>query len=100
MLNKLPLNCPKGMKEGPNPGDYRLGSAASRAAARSTLKRKFAGRERLNLILDLGTRMDDLKIGEWEENKDGTFTRVSIIPEGMSMEEAERIWEERRQHLG
>ena len=43
------------------------------------------------MIIDLGVTIDDLKIGEWTENEDGGLSRVSLIPEGIHMEEAERI---------
>jgi hypothetical protein len=36
-------------------------------------------------------RGDGIRIGEWSEDKDGTLSRTSFLPPGMSIEEAERI---------
>src|SRR5271165_5125921 len=74
------------------PEAFPLGSPQSRAAARARLQRQREGRERIELILDIGYGIEDLKIGEWTEGDDGSLSRISIIPDGMSMEEAERIW--------
>lgn len=81
---------------GPSPGDYALCSLPSRAAARAIVEQRTSGKDRFDFIVDIGITIDDLKIGEWTEDEDGRLTRVSLIPEGMSMEEAERIVSERR----
>ncbi len=75
-------------------GDYAIGSPQSRAAARAILKQRFAGQKRLDFIVQCciprpGGEL--LKVGEWQEGPDGTLTRFSMIPGGMTIEEAERI---------
>ncbi len=82
------------------PEAFPLGSPQSRGAARAKLQQQRAGRERIDLILDMGSGIENLKIGEWTEGEDGPLVRVSIIPNGMSMEEAERIWAERKARGG
>jgi hypothetical protein len=77
------------------PGDYPLRSRQSRAAARSLLERRLADRKRIDFVLTSsiprppGARA--INIGEWQEGADGTLTRFSMIPSGMTLEEAERI---------
>jgi hypothetical protein len=73
------------------PGDFALGSSQSRAAARALLERRFASRERLTLILDLETGCMEPRIGEWQEGTDGTLVRLCALPDGMTLQEAERI---------
>jgi hypothetical protein len=81
---------------GPQPGNYPLGSAQSRAAARVRLERRFAARERGELIVShYMLAPDQIRIGEWKEAWDGTLIRVSHLPKGMTIEEAERIVAER-----
>ena len=82
-------------RTGPKPGEFPLGSPQSRAAARAQLERRYAGRKTIDFIVDLGMSIEDLKIGEWIGTEDGTLSRISLIPEGMTMEEAERIVAER-----
>jgi hypothetical protein len=76
------------------PGDYPLRSCQSRAAPRSLLERRFAGRKRLDVVLTSSVPRPGgalaLMIGEWQEGADGTLTRFSMIPSGMTIEEAER----------
>lgn len=84
---------------GARPGDYAIGSPQSRAAARAVLAHRFAGRKRVDLIVSSPIprpRGDGIRIGEWSEGEDGTLTRVSFLPSGMTIEEAERIVAEQR----
>ena len=72
------------------PGDYAVGSPQSRAAARTLLERRFAGRIRRTIIVDLETDCTEPRIGEWREGADGSLGRVCALPKGMRMQEAER----------
>ena|ERR1035438_2919526 len=77
---------------GPQPGNYPLGSAQSRAAARARLERGFAAREREDLVVHhYELAPDQIRVGEWNEAGDGTLIRVSYLPMEMTIEEAERI---------
>jgi hypothetical protein len=85
-------------QRGARPGDYALGASQSRAAARAMLARRFAGREKFDLIVSSPIPRpggDGIRIGEWCEREDGTLTRVSFLPTGMTLAEAERIVAER-----
>ena len=79
---------------GLKPGDYPLGSAQSRAAARANLERRFAGRKRLDVvtrcIVDV-PGFAEPQLGKWRECPDGSLLRFSRLPAGMTIEEAERI---------
>ena len=57
------------------------------------LVRWFAGRERLNIILDVGfdSESEGPRLGEWREGVDGTVVRRCYLPAGMTIQEAERI---------
>lgn len=80
------------------PGDYRLGSPESRAAARALLARRREGRNRggLTLVTDIPRPgCAGVRIGELREGDDGTLMRICFLPTGMTMEEAERIASER-----
>jgi len=72
-----------------------LGSERSRAAARQMLLQKRAeeGQKQFTLINDL--YWGEPHIGPWVEAEDGELVRICNIPEGMSLEEAERIIAER-----
>jgi len=72
------------------PGDYALGSAQSRAAARALLERHFAARTRQTIIIS-GSDSKEPRIGKWEEGADGSLGRICILPRGMTLQEAERI---------
>ena len=82
------------------PGDYPLRSRQSRAAVRSLLERKLACRKRLDVVLTSSIPRPAgafaLNIGKWQEGADGTLMRFSMIPAGMTIEEAERIIAEQR----
>ena len=84
--------------KGASPGDYAIGSPQSRAAARALLERRFAGRIRRTIIVDLDTDCTELSIGEWREGADGSLGRVCALPDGITMQEAEGIvcgaWED------
>ena len=75
------------------PGDYAIGSPQSRAAARAKLEQHLAGRERMDLVVvTIGRRLfaEDHYLGKWEE-RDGKLSRMSMLPSGLSTEEADRI---------
>lgn len=84
---------------GLKPGDYAVGSPQSRAAARALLERRFAGRIARTIIVDLGTDCTEPRIGEWREGADGSRGRVCALPDGMTMQEAERIVAARRKAI-
>src|SRR5271170_4502515 len=76
------------------PGDFSLGSSQSRAAARADLERRNAARKRVDFVLQSSvprSRGDGITIRDWCEAADGMLTRFSIIPSGMTLEQAERI---------
>jgi hypothetical protein len=79
---------------GLKPGEYPLGSAQSRAAARTLLERRRVGRRRIEIISSIprpGGAEGEICIGDRIERPDGTLFRISSIPPGMTIEEAERI---------
>ena len=78
---------------GARPGDYAVGSQQSRAATRALMQRRFAGRIARTIILSAETDSDckEPRFGEWREGADGTLGRICFLPDGMTMEEAERI---------
>src|SRR5665213_1007682 len=87
---------------GIRPSDYPLGSRQSRAAARAILARRLAGRKRTELIIISSVprpQSDGIRIGEWRECTDRTLTRISLLPPGMTMREAERVVSERTRLL-
>jgi len=81
------------------PADYPLRSRQSRAAARSLLERKLANRKRIDVVLTSSIPRPPgalaINVGKWQEGPDGTLTRFSMIPSGMTIEEAERIASQR-----
>jgi hypothetical protein len=78
---------------GLKPGEYLLGSAQSRAAARALLERRLAGRNRLDIVSTVPRpgANGEIRIGAWLEAEDGSFFRFSTIPSGMTIQEAEQI---------
>ena len=83
------------------PGDYALGSPESRAAARAVLERRLAERNRggITLVSNIPRPYGNgVRIGDWCESNDGTIIRFCSLPTGMTLEEAERIVAERREH--
>ena len=74
------------------PGDFALGSSVSRAAARAELERRNAGRKRIEIVCSIPRPGgDEISIGAWTENADGSLFRFSNLPAGMTIQEAERI---------
>ncbi len=76
------------------PGAFAVGSPQSRAAARRLLETKVASAKRLDWVLSVVGKPDIYNppiVGKWEECPDGTLTRFSRIPWGMTIEEAERM---------
>jgi hypothetical protein len=74
------------------PGGFPLGSAQSRAAARAALESRYAARKRIDVICSIPRHGGNtIRIGSWIEGADGSLFRLSNLPPGMTMEEAERI---------
>jgi|HubBroStandDraft_1064217.scaffolds.fasta_scaffold501025_1 hypothetical protein len=44
-----------------------------------------------NLIADAEVSCSVPRIGEWQEGADGNLVRIRALPDGMTMQEAERI---------
>lgn len=85
---------------GVRPGEYPLGSAQSRAAARALLASRLEGRERVDFVVRCIVDVPGFtkpQLGEWSECDDGTLMRCSYLPAGMTIEEAERVVAERAQ---
>jgi hypothetical protein len=99
MANKPPetLNLPATLK----PGDFPLGSAESRAAARMLAQQRETQGKRLEIILSSWMRPargnDKPHATPWIPHafEDGTLVRTLVVPEGMSAEEARRIVDRR-----
>ena len=80
--------------EKPRPGSFVLGSPQSRAAARALLNSKLDGAKMLDFVISVVGCPDKFNppiVGEWREGVDGTLTRISRIPWGMTIDEAERM---------
>lgn len=76
------------------PGDFALGSSQSRAAARALLARRFEAQKKVQVICSIprpGADVGEIRIGDWMEGPDGTLFRTCNIPDGMTIQEAERI---------
>jgi hypothetical protein len=75
------------------PSDYPLGSAESRAAARSLLERRFAARKRIEDICSIPRPHAEgtAHIGDWIEGRDGTLFRMCNVPSGMAIREVEQL---------
>ncbi len=75
------------------PSDFALGSPESRAAARAALERRRAGRKRIDIVSSIPRPGGDggIHLGTWIECDDGSLFRLSSIPAGMTIAEAERI---------
>ena len=75
------------------PGDYPVGSPESRAAARALLEAKRAGRKRIDIVCRIPRPGDNgaIHFGNWIEKSDGSIFRISNVPPGMTIAEAERI---------
>lgn len=66
-----------------HPGQFPVGSAISRAAARALIDERRAQSKRAETVL----RVEGLSVprfGEWEEMSNGVFSRRSSIPAGMT----------------
>lgn len=75
-------------------GDLPIGSLASRAAARALLTARVQNAKKLDFVVTVvgySDRFNPPTIGKWSEGPDGTLTRISRIPWGMTIEEAERM---------
>ena len=75
------------------PGDYPVGSPKSRAAARTLLEAQRAGRRRVDIVSSIPRpdAEDAIRIGTWIELPDRSLFRLSNIPAGMTIAEAEQI---------
>ena len=73
-----------------HPGQFPVGSAVSRAAARALIDERRSQSKRRELVI-IKDGLAAPKFGDWNEGDDGMFTRSSSIPAGMIYEEAERV---------
>jgi len=76
------------------PGIFAIGSPRSRAAARALLNRKLDGAKKLDFVVTVvgcPEKLNPPTIGKWRDAGDGTLTRISRIPWGMTIAEAERM---------
>jgi ribosomal protein L2 len=102
MVNKGDRSRLGATNEGPKPGDFPVGTPQSRAAARAALESLRAGRKRIDVISSIprpGQKGNEIHIGDWIEQADGSLFRFSNIPAGMTIEEAERKVAERERRL-
>ena len=70
-----------------HPGQFPIGSLASRAAARRLSEERLS---ELDLV-EMYSRHEGLKkaeFGEWESHRPGSMTRFCKIPAGMTFDEA------------
>lgn len=84
----------------PKPGDFPIGSALSRAAARMLLKNQRDTRRRIQVVTnalfasvdEAGRPLDKSKphATPWTGNTE-TLVRILYVPDGMTKEEAQRI---------
>jgi hypothetical protein len=83
----------------PKPGDFPIGSALSRAAARMLLKNQRDTRKRIQMVTnaffaedEAGRPLDTSKplATPWTGNAE-TLVRILCVPDGMTKEEAMRI---------
>ena len=79
-------------EKGSRPGEYALGSAQSRAAARAMIADQISKRDTLTIVMS--SFIPDLKITEpniteWREGANGQLYRKAYLPPGMTLEEAE-----------
>ncbi len=86
----------------PKPGDFPIGSALSRAAARMLLKNQRDTRKRIQIVTNaffaawqdeaVGGPLDASKplATPWIDNAE-TLVRILYVPDGMTKEEAMRI---------
>lgn len=72
-----------------HPAHFPVGSPASRAAARALVEERRSHAVLVDLVITVKPH-EAPWFSEWEENSNGTFTRRSRIPSGMSFPEAER----------
>jgi len=76
------------------PGDFALGSEKSRAAARRLVEQRSSDREHFTLWMNIGHEGPP-SCTPWKETANGRLARVCGMPDGMTIEEAERIMAER-----
>jgi hypothetical protein len=83
------------------PGNYPLRSERSRVAARRMLEQRQAGKTGITLIVD-GEENELPSFTPWVESEPGKMTmgRVAVIPPGMTVAQAERIFEETNFYRG
>ena len=78
----------------PKPGAYPVGSLESRVAARALLNNRLDSSKRLDFVVSVvgePTKFNPPIIGKWGQSTAGVMVRVSRIPWGMTIEQAERI---------
>jgi hypothetical protein len=78
----------------PNPWEFAVGSAESRAAARAMLEARDEGVPRLQIAHSVPSPRQDNsrpRLGQWTPMIDGGFMRVVYIPQNTDVETRERI---------
>src|ERR1700733_14664944 len=81
------------------PGDFALGSKRSRAAARRLVDQRTADTIATTIWMDIG-HVGEPSCSSWMEGENGRLGRICCIPDGMTIEEAERIMAERKTRKG
>jgi len=72
---------------------FPLGSQQSRAAARALLEAGRAGQRQIDIACSIPRpgAVGAIRIGTWIEQQGGSLFRLSNVPAGMTITEAERI---------
>jgi hypothetical protein len=70
---------------GPQPGDFEVGSAQSRAAARHLLQKRLEGRVRREVIIGIDADKNPQADEYGTDPSSEEFSRVVAIPYGMSI---------------
>jgi hypothetical protein len=73
-----------------HPGQFPLCSPGSRAAAQALIAERRESTKLVDMILRVAPS-EQPYFHEWASMREGTYTRRSRIPDGMTFEDAERI---------
>lgn len=76
------------MLEQVHPGQFPLGSPASRAAARALIAERRSGSKMVDMVLSMESSEQPI-FYDWKSLPEGSYTRRSRIPAGMTFEDAE-----------
>lgn len=81
------------------PGDFASGSEKSRAAVRRLVDQRTPGTVATTMWMDIG-HVGEPTCSPCMQGEDGRLGRICCIPDGMTIEEAERIMAEREARKG